>query len=205
MLIYDYNGDMMEKNYIIILALIVVIIALLIGMIAIMPNFNKQDAKLQYDGNATINKGDSIKIMLTDANGSPIVGQTVNITVTDDDGSSDYHSVITNENGVGTLNLDKDEGEYSVTITYGGNDKYNSCTISQKIKIEEVAESSSSSSSNTPSAYAYKSDGTPMYSQAEVDRYMANKYGLVDYHVGDNGYIDMDEPGYDDAGHWVGY
>ncbi len=63
---------------------------------------------------------------------------------------------------------------------------------------------SSDSSSSQPSAYAYKSDGTPMYSQDEVNDYMLNKYGMVDYHVGDNGYIDMDEPGYDDAGNWVG-
>ena len=54
-----------------------------------------------------------------------------------------------------------------------------------------------------PSAYAYKSDGTPMYSQEEVSDYMLNKYGMVDYHVGENGYIDMDEPGYDDAGHKI--
>ncbi len=60
--------------------------------------------------------------------------------------------------------------------------------------------SSSDTSSSQPSAYAYKSDGTPMYSQAEVDNYMLDKYGMVDYHVGDNGYIDMDEPGFDDAG-----
>lgn len=59
-------------------------------------------------------------------------------------------------------------------------------------------------SNSGPAAYAYKSDGTPMYSQSEVDQYMLNKYGMVDYHVGDNGYIDMDEPGFDDAGHWVG-
>ena len=52
-----------------------------------------------------------------------------------------------------------------------------------------------------PSAYAYKADGTPMYSQDEVSKYMEDKYGKVNYHVGDNGYIDMDEPGYDDAGH----
>ena len=60
------------------------------------------------------------------------------------------------------------------------------------------------SGSAEPSAYAYKSDGTPMYSQDEVNDYMSNKYGDVDYHVGSNGYIDMDEPGYDDAGHYVG-
>ena len=59
-------------------------------------------------------------------------------------------------------------------------------------------------STTQSSAYAYKSDGTPMYSEDEVNDYMLNKYGKVEYHVGDNGYIDMDEPGYDDAGNWVG-
>ena len=65
--------------------------------------------------------------------------------------------------------------------------------------------SSSESSSSQPSAYAYKSDGTPMYNEKEVQEYMGNKYGMVEYHIGDNGYIDMDEPGFDDAGHYVGY
>jgi hypothetical protein len=44
-----------------------------------------------------------------------------------------------------------------------------------------------------------------MYSQAEVDQYMLNKYGMVNYHLNDNGYINLDEPGFDDAGNWVGY
>ena len=63
--------------------------------------------------------------------------------------------------------------------------------------------SSSEQTNSQPKAYAYKSDGTPMYSEDEVSDYMLNKYGMVDYHVGDNGYIDMDEPGYDDAGNKV--
>ena len=71
----------------------------------------------------------------------------------------------------------------------------------------DVAESSTDSSTDSgdssPSAYAYKSDGTPMYSQEEVGEYMRDKYGLVDYHVGENGYIDMDEPGFDDAGNRI--
>lgn len=63
--------------------------------------------------------------------------------------------------------------------------------------------SSSESSSSEPDAYAYKSDGTPMHSEDEVRDYMLDKYGMVDYHVGDNGYIDMDEPGFDDAGNRI--
>ena len=62
---------------------------------------------------------------------------------------------------------------------------------------------STQTDSSQPSAYAYKSDGTPMYSQREVSEYMGNKYGMVEYHIGDNGYIDMDEPGFDDAGNKI--
>ena len=69
---------------------------------------------------------------------------------------------------------------------------------------DSSSSASSSSSSNSQSAYAYKSDGTPMYSQSEVDSYMQNKYGEVNYHIGSNGYVDMDEPGYDDAGNYKG-
>lgn len=198
----------MEKNQIIILALIVIIAALLVSMVALMvPNFTKKDTSLKFKGNSTINEGGSVQIKLTDADGNPISGEQVNVTVTNKDKSSDYHSVETNDQGVGKIQLDKDAGKYTVTVTYSGNDKYKGCNATKKITIEEKVEeaSSSSSSSSTPSAYAYKSDGTPMYSQAEVDQYMGNKYGLVNYHVGDNGYIDMDEPGFDDAGHWVGY
>lgn len=191
----------MENNKIIILALIVVIAALLIGIVAVMPNFNKADTTLTFKSKATITEGDSIKILLSDANGVTLANQNVNVTVTDKDKASDYHSVVTDENGVGKLKLDKSPGKYIVTITYDGNDHYKGCNASKKITVEEKEEvAESETSSSQPSAYAYKSDGTPMYSQAEVDQYMLNKYGMVNYHVGSNGYIDMDEPGYDDAG-----
>lgn len=77
-------------------------------------------------------------------------------------------------------------------------------SIKWGIKTESSENTDSADTSETsnsqPTAYAYKSDGTPMYSQSEVDDYMLNKYGMVDYHVGENGYIDMDEAGYDNAG-----
>lgn len=51
--------------------------------------------------------------------------------------------------------------------------------------------------------YAYKSDGTPMYSQSEVDKYISKKYwDGADYHIQDNGYINFDESGFDDKGNY---
>ena len=56
-------------------------------------------------------------------------------------------------------------------------------------------DTSSQTSSSSPSAYAYKSDGTPMYSKAEADSYMLQKYGTDDYERQSNGYIDPSSVG----------
>lgn len=195
----------MENNKIIIIALIAIIAILIVGIVvAMMPNFNKTDTNLDFKSKSKLEEGSYLKIKLTDLNGNPIAGQDVNVTITDKNDASDYHSVVTNSEGIGKLKMEKGHGKYEVTITYGGNDQYNGCNATKKITIKEKEEEASTESSG-PSAIAYKSDGTPMYSQSEVDSYMLNKYGMVDYHIGSNGYIDMDEPGYDDAGNYIGY
>ena len=51
------------------------------------------------------------------------------------------------------------------------------------------------------SVYAYKSDGTPMYSYQEVSNYINHKYGSgMRWHIQDNGYISLDTPGYTSDG-----
>ena len=155
----------MEKNQIIIIALIVVIVALLVGMAAMMmPNIGKQDAKLTIKSNSTLTEGDSLKIKLTDDNGTAIANQIVNITITDKDGSSDYHSVVTNEKGTGKLKMDKSAGKYNVVVSYGGNDKYSGCNATKKITVEEKvaeAEVDYSSQSQTSSGNSYSVNNLP--------------------------------------------
>ena len=88
--------------------MIIVIVALLVGIFAAMPHTAKKDTKLIFKSNSTLTKGDSLKIKLTDANGTAIANQTLNVTIKDKKGVSDNHSVVTNAKGVGTLKLDKD-------------------------------------------------------------------------------------------------
>ena len=153
---------MENKEKIIIVALIIVIVALLVGIFAAMPHTAKKDTKLIFKSNSTLTEGGSIKIKLTDANGTAIANQTVNITITDKSKSSDYHSVVTDSKGIGTLKIDKDPGKYNVTVSYNGNDNFTGCNATKKIKIEKKVieetnqnqneyvgdDSSSSSSSN---------------------------------------------------------
>ena len=195
----------MERDKIIIIALIAIIAILLVSIIAIMPNIMKKDTQVTINSNSTLNEGDSIKIRLIDENGVAIANQTVNISI--NNGTvTDYHSITTDNQGIGKLELDKKAGSYDVCVIYSGNDNYKGCNATKMIKIEEVAEAEPTYTQSAPTAYAYQSDGTPMYSQSEVDRYMSHKYGPgTNYHIGSNGYVDMDEPGFDNAGNWIGY
>lgn len=166
----------MDKNKMIILALIVVIAALLVGMAAMMmPNMGKQDTKLKFKSNSTLTEGDSLKVKLTDANGTAIANQTVNIIITNKNKSTD-HSVVTNEKGVGTLKMDKDSGKYNVTVSYGGNDKYKGCNVTKKITIEEKAVEATVSET---SAQSSQSGGSSTHTIIGEDGYY--------YTVDDNG------------------
>ena len=195
----------MERDKIIIIALIAIIAILLVSIIAIMPNIMKKDTQVTINSNSTLNEGDSIKIRLVDENGVAIANQNVNISI--NNGTvTDYHSITTDNQGIGKLELDKKAGSYDVCVIYSRNDNYKGCNATKMIKIEEVAEAEPTYTQSAPTAYAYQSDGTPMYSQSEVDRYMSHKYGPgTNYHIGSNGYVDMDEPGFDNAGNWIGY
>ncbi|WP_405283134.1 Ig-like domain-containing protein [Methanobrevibacter sp.] len=154
----------MDKNKIIILALIVVIAVLLVGMAAMMmSNMGKQDTKLKFKSNSTMEEGGSLKVKLTDANGTAIANQTVNVTITDKDKSNSYYSVVTNEKGVGTLKLDKSTGKYDVTIVYGGNDKYNGCNATKKLTIKEKVAEAEPATQSTSSASTSTSSGDYYY------------------------------------------
>ena len=195
----------MERDKIIIIALIAIIAILLVSIIAIMPNIMKKDTQVTINSKSTLNEGDSIKIRLIDENGVAIANQNVNISI--NNGTvTDYHSITTDNQGIGKLELDKKAGSYDVCVIYSGNDNYKGCNATKMIKIEEVAEAEPTYTQSAPTAYAYQSDGTPMYSQSEVDRYMSHKYGPgTNYHIGSNGYVDMDEPGFDNARNCIGY
>ena len=144
----------MDKNKIIILALVAIIVVLAIALFASMSADNKIDTKLTINCNSTLYKGDSISVKLTDLNGTPIVNQSINITIIDSDNASSYHSVVTNDEGVGEFKLDEEVGNYTINCIYNGNDIYVGNSTTKKITIkEEVVEQeiSTSSSANAQS------------------------------------------------------
>ena len=178
----------MEKNKLIIIVLLVVIAVLLAGILVSMPNYAKADSQLEIIGNDTLNEEDNYQIKLTDVNGTALSNQTVKITFTDKDNSTSDYSVVTNDEGVGEIKLDKNAGEYDITVSYGGNDNYKGCNSNKTIEIKEKevqAQTTSSSSSSLPySLYNLppSNDPYPETSREQVDEYtVMQKY--------DDGYI----------------
>ncbi len=197
----------MDKNKIIILALIVIIAALLVGLVAMMPNTNKQNTKLTFESNSTITVEDSLKIKLTDDNGTGLVNKEVNITFIDDKNRSDFRSVVTDDKGVGTLEPYENAGNYTITANYGGNEVYNGCNATKKITIEEVAveeqvaqqstqssqSSQSSQASSSSSEYKYSIDNLPPSNDPypETGRRQYGDYVYQDYEDGYRSIVDL--------------
>ena len=183
------------KHKIIILVLIIIIVALLVGILISMPNLNKQDSNLTFESKTTLTEGDSLKIKLTDANGTALANQTVNVTITDKDNSNSYYSVVTDDDGIGKLKLDKDAGNYIVTLNYAGTGNYKGCNASEQITInEDVAEAEVTSSSTDSDStthvvmgedgyYALIDDnGNILEDLGPSKKYYPNDPNAVDYH-----------------------
>lgn len=136
----------MEKNKLIVMVLIAVIAVLIIGLAVVMPNYGKEKANITIQSNDTISQGDSIKIELSDVNGTPIENETVNVTLTDENGTEEVKvAVVTDDEGIAEVEVeDEDAGNYTVECTFEGNDNFTENTTSQEIEIvEEVVEDTS--------------------------------------------------------------
>ena len=190
---------MENKNLIIILLVIIVILIAAIGIMFFNSAVAKEPTKIKITSNSTITEGESLKIKLTDANGTAIANQTVNVTITDNDKSSDYHSVVTNEKGVGKLKMDKDAGKYKITVTYDGDDKYTGCNATKKITVAEEA----ADESTTGNEQISSSEPSSSSSESEDDGYWETSPDAdFEYHT------EYDSSGgfrqYDHAGNLVG-
>ena len=159
----------MDRNKIIILALIAVIAVLIIGLAVVMPGFGKEKANVTIKSNDTISQGESIEIELTDVNGTPIENETVNVTLTDENGTEEIRVIaVTDDEGVAEVEVDEDQetGNYTVECTFEGNENFTENTTVQEIEIvEETAEEDVSDTSDDydPGAFYSEQEGRVIY------------------------------------------
>ncbi len=126
----------MDNQKIIIILLCVIIAILAVGILAFSPLMAKEDSNMAIS-NKNIYVGDSLVVKLTDSNGNPISNRTVNVKLTDKDGTVRDEDVITNSKGEAKFRMDE-KGNYSVECRFGGDDKHSSSATAGNITVKDV-------------------------------------------------------------------
>ena len=140
---------MENRNIIIMLFVIIVVLAAIIGFTVLNPMHAKEPTKIKITSNKTLTEGDSFSLQLTDLNKTALSKQKVNITVKNSKGKVVLNKTVkTNDKGKAKLDLDLKKGKYNVTASYDGNENYTGNNTTQKLNIkEEVTQSADTPSS----------------------------------------------------------
>ncbi|MEE0901411.1 MAG: hypothetical protein UIB31_02675 [Methanobrevibacter sp.] len=143
----------MNRN--IIIVLIVIVLIILGGLVAFSLNTAKADTQITFSSNTSLKNGDSVDFVLTDAQGNAIANQNVTILF-EGNGDVERYSVITDNQGRGSLVLnDEDSGNYTITVSFAENDKYNGCSATQKITLGDVSQPTSDYSASSYDSSSY--------------------------------------------------
>ena len=141
---------MENKNIIIILVAIIIILSGAIGFALLNPLNAKEPCKVLITSDKEQYEGGEISIVLAGLNKTPISKEIVNVTITNSKGKVVYDQVVkTNSKGKAKLDLNLKKGIYKVVVAYGGNENYTGNNTTQKLIIkEEVVEVEPVSSSS---------------------------------------------------------
>lgn len=142
----------MNKN--ILIALIIIVLIILGGLMVFSHNNVKSDTQIKFLGNNTIKSGDSVNFELTDAQGKALSGKDVSIKFESPHGTEKY-TIKTDSQGRGSLVVKNETaGQYNITVSFNGDDKYNSCSADKTINL---IEGTSQNANNTAS---YQNSGS---------------------------------------------
>lgn len=145
---------MENKNIIIILVAVIIVLAAILGVMFLHPTNAKEPTKIKITSNKTLTEGDSLSIKLTDSNNTAISNETVNVTITDKNSKVVVNKTVeTNSKGKAKLDLDLKKGKYDVTVAYSGNDNFTGSNTTQKLTIKEAVTETVSESSGYDSSY----------------------------------------------------
>ena len=176
---------MENKNIIIILVAIIVVLAAGMGFLLFDPFHAKEPTKVKITSDKEQYEGGELSIKLTDLNKTPLTKQKVGIIITDKNAKLVANkSVITDSKGKAKCDLDLKKGKYVVNVTYGGNENFTGNNTTQKltIKEEEVVEQEVQSNS-----YSSSQDTVREEDKVTPDGWNPNEHEVSRESIG-NGY-----------------
>ena len=159
----------MDYNKIIIALVVLLVVMIAAGAIFLNSGHAKIDSRVIVTSNSTLHDGDNFTVMLTDLNNTPIANQRVDITIIDANGGKNPRVVTTDAKGEGSLQLNGlNPGNYTMNVTYGGNENYTSCNTTQNLEMKKVetqskVEYTSEKSSSEPYVVGMSDDRCVLY------------------------------------------
>ncbi|WP_407416095.1 hypothetical protein [Methanobrevibacter sp.] len=194
-----------------ILLILVAVIAILVVGAAFLMNPSNNQSKIDVLTKGPLHVGSTFQVRLAAPDNSSIANENVSFVVRDSSSNIVVNkSVKTNQLGVASLELDNvSEGQYTVNITFHGNDKFKNSTITHTLKVEagssdpvpiEIDNSTSNSTSNTTNSSSgngrSSNDGSFYSAQSERTYYA----GEIDMgpdghhwkHIGNNEWVRID-------------
>lgn len=153
---------MEDKNIIIILIPVILILIAVLGVMVFNPTDTKEPTKIKITSDNPQYTDGKISIQLTDLNKTALSKEKVEFIIANKKGKVVVNKTVkTNSKGKAKLNLDLKKGKYIVKVKYKGNKKYKSNIIKQNLTIKEKV-------SNTPSEWV-DSDGNPHYYENGIE------------------------------------
>ena len=183
----------MNTRNLIIIA-ICVILLLIVGFLAFtLTQDHSQNGKINTEINflsgETLKSGESVEFQLKDADGNAIIGENITILF-EEDGENQTYSIVTDNEGKGSLALNNEmPGTYNVYVSYNGTTRFNGCTASQTITIEEGVYQPSGDSNSTEPIISNSSAGTSLYNGNSTASQNIHYDSQYNFYYDDNGII----------------
>ena len=118
----------------IIIALIIIVLIILGGLLVFSSNI-KTDTQINFLSAGNLQNGAKIEFELKDAQGDALANQNIDIKFTGN-GENQNFTITTDNQGKGSLILkDENPGNYSISVSYAGDEKHNGCSANQNITI----------------------------------------------------------------------
>lgn len=199
---------MENKNVIIILVAVIIVLAAILGVMLLQPTASKEPTKLVITSNDTLMEGDGMSFQLTDLNKTALPNEKLNVKIADSKGKPVINKTVkTNSYGKAKLDLDLKKGEYGVCVTFRGDDNYTQSNATQKLTVEESkAELVSASSANSYPKYN-SAFGSYRTVESQQELALIETSGGQYYVLAGDGYYTYgghDSKGYIKLGNFVG-
>lgn len=146
----------MNSNNLVILGFCIFLI-LSISSAIIITVLSPEETNLDVLSNSSMYSGENFTVKLT-SDDKPLANQNIVVTFKDADGNLTSINLTTNEKGIATGIQNLSAGNYTVNVTYSGNEDYKSSNLTTNLKIEAKATLLASSQQ---SQSAYSSYGVP--------------------------------------------